>query len=456
MNRLEDTIMKGWASPGNHCLLYFPRAYTVLLCLLVGAATCAARQAQPQSQTQQPRRIPPASRLKVIQLPEPSTTSAVSVEQALLSLRSLQAPGNQRLDLPKISQLAWAIQGATLAAAANSAGATPAPTEATAMRIYFVLPDGVFLYSPVDHTLQQTGDSDVREPLAAALLNQTGAPTGGCQIILAASPQDFGLRYGARARTIMVLQAGRMSQNLQMEAVAQGLTFVSIESVDAAAVRRIARVLRTLEPLYVAFVGYPAGQVPQTPAQGRASQATALLVVPSQGFQDEELLVTKRALEQAGVQVMVASTRMGLLTGMLGGAIRGDLLLNQANLDNFNGIVFIGGVGTIDYLNNSTVLSLARQAAVRRKVLAAIGTAPSILASAGVLKGVRSTALLSEQARLVQGGAIYTGNAVEKDGLIITATGALAASTFARAILDGLVETGQSGSPATPATPATK
>ena len=64
------------------------------------------------------------------------------------------------------------------------------------MKVYFVLPDGVYLYNPLDHTLQQIGDEDVREAMAAALMNQTGAPTGGCQIILAASLPDFNKRYG--------------------------------------------------------------------------------------------------------------------------------------------------------------------------------------------------------------------------------------------------------------------
>jgi protease I len=375
----------------------------------------------------------------VIQLPAPVTSGSLSVEQALLGLRNLQAPGNQRVDLPKISQLAWAMQGMTTAAGA--AGALPVPADVAAMKVYFVLPDGLHLYNPADHTLQQVTGDDAREAMTAALLSQTGGPTGGCQVILAASAQEFGKRYGPRARTIMLLQAGRMAQSLQLETVAQGLTFVSVDAVDAAAVRRVARMLRTFEPLYVAFIGYPAGQTPPTTATtGRVGQTTALLVVPSQGFQDEELMVTKRALEQAGVPVMVASMRMGVLTGMLGGTIRTDLLLNQVNLENFGAVVLIGGVGAVDYLNNATVLNLVRQAVTQRKVLAAIGTAPSILASAGVLKSVRSTALLSEQVRLSQAGAIYTGNPVEKDALIITATGPIAGPVFARAILDGLAE----------------
>jgi protease I len=408
--------------------------------LLAVAGTGAGRQPQPG-----PTRRAAASRLQVIQLPEPSTSSAAGVEQALLALRNLPVPGNQRLDLPKISQLAWAIQKVIMAPSTNPVGPVAAPTEITAMKVYFVLPDGVHLYNPLDHTLQQIDDQDAREAMAAALMNQTGAPTGGCQVVLTAAAQDYNRRYNTRGRTVMLLQAGQMSRSMQLEAVAQGLTFISIDAVDAAAVRRVIRSLRTQEPLYVAFVGYPAGQAPPTSGeQARASQATVLLVVPPQGFQDEELLATKRGLEQAGAQVLLASTRMGLLTGMMGGTARADLLLNQANLDNFNAIVFIGGVGTIDYLNSPVVAGVVRQAAAKRKVLAAIGTAPSILAGAGALKGARATAYLSEQARLVQGGALYTGNAVEKDGLTVTATGVLAVTAFVRTIGEALAEMGPS------------
>ena len=77
------------------------------------------------------------------------------------------------------------------------------PAEVAAIRAYFVLPDGVFLYNPLDHTMQQVTDEDQREALAAALLNQAGAPTGGCQIILTASAQEFNRLYGTRGRTVM-------------------------------------------------------------------------------------------------------------------------------------------------------------------------------------------------------------------------------------------------------------
>ena len=438
--------MKTSTNPDHHALLHLSKVWLVLLSLLVVGTICLGRQSS-SGQTASPtlaRRTLPASRLKVIQLPEPSASSAVSFEQALTEQQNMELPGSQRLEMPKVGQLVWATQGVRLARTTAPAGRAQATATTNPVRVYVLLPDGIYLYNSTDHSLQQTSDTDVRGSMAAALLNQPGAPIGGCQIIIAGSSRDFGARYGSRARTIMLLHAGRISQNIQLQAVALGLTFIGADGLDTTSVRRVARLARGVEPIYAAIIGYPASLVPETPAAqpttADVGKTTALIILPSQGFQDEEYMATRRQLELAGVQVSVAGMRMGMLTGMLGGSVRADMLLNQANINDYNAVIFIGGVGAVEYYNNRIALKLAQQAAAQGKILAAIGTAPSILANAGTLKGVRSTAYLSEQARMVQGGAVYTGNAVEKDGSIVTATGRLAVSTFAQAVLDALAE----------------
>lgn len=378
-----------------------------------------------------------------IQLPEPATSSAVSFEQAVTELAKVQLPSDQRLDQNKIGQLAWASQ-AVMPPSTPTAGAAPQTPADAPMRTFFVLPEGLYAYEPAGHTLQPINDGDLRASLSAAILKQAVVPVGGCQIIVTASTRDFTARYPSRARTVMALLAGRVSQNIQLQAVAQGLTFVGIDAIESADVRRVARIPRNYEPLYVAIVGYPAGQAPATVVQPATQQTgRALLIVAPMGFNDEELMATRRALELAGVQVAVASTRMGSLAGMAGNTTQADLLLNQVNIDNYDAVVFIGGVGAMNYVGNSLAQNLARQASVRRKVLAAIGTAPSILASAGVLRGARVTAYLSEQQRIVLAGAVYTGNPAEKDGLIVTATGSAAAPLFTQAILESLGQVAQ-------------
>lgn len=411
--------------------------WLAILCLVSVAV------AQRQTSTARPRRTPP-TRMSAIQLPEPATSSEVSFEQAVLEQRRVRTPGNERLDLAKIGQLAWATQGAMPPSV--TATLTPAQAQVVSeppLRAYFLLPDGLFAYEPTDHTLQPVNENDVRAGAAGAMLKQAVVPVGGCQIVVAACTRDFTSRYGTRARTVMALQAGKVSQNLQLQAATLGLAFVGIDAVEGPDLRTVVRIPRNYEPLCAAIIGYPAGQAPPTAVQPiTTTQAgrRALLVVPPMAFQDEELFATKRALELAGVQVAIASARMGPLVGMLGGTAQADMLLNQASVDSYDAVVFIGGTGALDYQNNPTVQNLARQASSRGKVVAAIGTAPSILAAAGVMRSVRCTAYLSERDRMTRAGAAYTGNPAEKDGHIITATGALAAPRFTQAILEGLGE----------------
>jgi len=410
---------------------------TIGLFLLLLATTVGVSLAQ-QQQTSRRRRTPRASGLKTIQLPEPATSSSISLEATLLAQQQVEPPSNQRLGFPDIGQLAWAARS-VLSPQSNTA---PTTRQQPQIGMHFVLPDGLYLYDAGTHGLQQKTNEDVRTVMATSLLNQPVAPTGGCQIVLVGSSRTFVPRYGPRAKSVMLLQAGQMAQSIKLQALALGLTFVSIDAVDTAMVKRICRFPRSTEPLYVAFVGYPASQAVVTsdvPTEALSARK-AVIVASPQGFSDEELFQTKRGLELASVQTLVASTRMGSIVGALGGTINTDVLLNKINVSEFGAVIFVGGPGAVDFVGNRAALNLVRQAFSQRKVLAGIGTGPTILANAGVLRGVRATAFLSERATLMQAGANYTGNPVEKDGSIVTATGALAVNVFVRALLDALGE----------------
>ncbi len=431
--------MKGRTSLDNRVVRCSQGLYVPLLTVLTLAAVSWG-QMQPTQPTKR-LRTTAAPRLKTVQLPEPSTGGTVPLEQALLAQQQASVPSDQRLEFSAIGQLAWAAQGVRVP---RGASASLTPSQLPAMRLFFVLPDGVYTYNPTDHSLQQTSTDDERRTLVTTLVNRPGAPIGGAQIVVAASLRDFSVQYGAQARTAMLMQVGQAVQNVELQAMALGLTYMSIDNANLNGVRRVVRLAKGVDPLCVLLVGYPGG----TTAAATAGQSTVaqpgskrvLLVVPQQSFQDQELYETKRALELAGVPVQIASTRLTAITGMLGGTANPDLLVSRAKLTDYGAIVFIGGAGVVEYFNDPAVMNLVRQAADQRKVVAAIGTAPSILASAGVLKGVRVTGYLPEQVRIAQGGGNYTGNPVEKDGLIITATSAPAAPLFVQAILEGLGE----------------
>jgi protease I len=167
-----------------------------------------------------------------------------------------------------------------------------------------------------------------------------------------------------------------------------------------------------------------------------------VLIISRENFRDEELFETKRVLEAAGVRTAIASAKIGVVRGQLGGMAEARILLNQLRVDDYDAIVFVGGLGASEYFQNPNALRIARDAAAKGKVVAAISIAPTILANAGVLRGVRATSFLSERPVLERAGATYTGVPVEsaKGGQIITAVGPMAASQFGRAIADALAK----------------
>jgi len=164
----------------------------------------------------------------------------------------------------------------------------------------------------------------------------------------------------------------------------------------------------------------------------------AVLIVGGENFNDRELFETMRVLGAAGVQTLIASSRLGVIRGMTGGVAEAGILMNQLRIDDFNAVVFIGGDGAREYFTNPDALNIVREAATKEKVLAAISTAPTILANAGVLRNIRVTGSITERSTLQQAGAVYTGNHVERDGLIITSTGPIAVVQFAAAIAEAL------------------
>lgn len=427
----------------------------VLILLAVGVIGWGQQR---QTRDSARRRTARTSQLKIIQLPTPTTSGAGSIEQALSQQQSLEAPTNLRLTFSEIGQLLWAAQGVTV----PQSGAAAIPDALIPMKVYVALPDGLYLYSPSVHALQQLRDGDVRASLATAVLNQPAGPIGGCQIILAGSTADFSTRFGSRAKTAMLLLAGQMAQSTQLQAIGQDLTYLAINNIDTLGVRRICRLDRAITPLYIAMVGYPPSRATGTAVVGpqtrtgtqtqtqttetattetpRLPSAKVVIITPQREFQDEEFFQTKFAFESALMQIVVASSRSGRILGSQGTVGQADLGLSDVKVEEYDAVVFIGGAGAVPYANNARVKDLARQAVAQKKVLAASGTAALILASADVVKSAKVTGLAAHQQLLVLAGAVYTGAMVERDGSLITSAGPLVAPQFAQMIVQTLAD----------------
>jgi len=163
-----------------------------------------------------------------------------------------------------------------------------------------------------------------------------------------------------------------------------------------------------------------------------------LFVVAPKNFRDEEYQKPRQILEAAGWQVEVASKGVSEAVGMFGTKAKIDKDISQVNVDDYLGMVFVGGTGAVVYFEDQSALSLAKTAFEKGKVVGAICIAPSILANAGILQRKRATAFYSEQENLTVKGAFYTGEPVTVDGKIVTANGPGAAEEFGRKIVEKL------------------
>jgi protease I len=164
------------------------------------------------------------------------------------------------------------------------------------------------------------------------------------------------------------------------------------------------------------------------------------IIVASDNFRDEEFTEPKELLEEAGVEIVVASSSLKVSRGYFGTEAKPEILIDDLRVDDFDAIIFVGGSGAQEYFDNLSAHRIAVEAIEKDKILAAICIAPSILANAKVLSGKRVTSFSSEKSNLQQKGAIYTGASVEVDGKIVTADGPKSAKEFGEAILKLLKE----------------
>jgi protease I len=163
-----------------------------------------------------------------------------------------------------------------------------------------------------------------------------------------------------------------------------------------------------------------------------------LMIIAPNNFRDEELFQPKQILEEAGVEVIVASRTLSVAKGMLGGTITPDAKIDEVDVAEYDGVIFVGGMGASTYWDDPLAHKIAQEAVSNNKVVGAICIAPVTLANAGILEGKKATVWSSEIEKIKLKGGIYTGSPVERDGNIITGSGPTAAREFGQEILKAL------------------
>ena len=160
-----------------------------------------------------------------------------------------------------------------------------------------------------------------------------------------------------------------------------------------------------------------------------------VIVIAFRDFRDAEYFVPKEILETAGAQITTVSNKSGTAVGADGGEVQVDLLISEINPVDFDAVIFVGGPGALQYLDNQASYKIAKETVNQGKLLAAICIAPAILAKAGVLEEKKATVWTSAMDKsavkiLEDNGAIYEDRPVVIDEKIVTASGPTAAREF--------------------------
>lgn len=166
-----------------------------------------------------------------------------------------------------------------------------------------------------------------------------------------------------------------------------------------------------------------------------------VMIVAFRDFRDDEYFIPREVLEGAGIEVKTSSDSSGIAIGADGGEVRVDFVLRDLELSGFDAIVFIGGPGALEHLDNEESYKVAKETVAKGKVLAAICISPTILAKAGVLEGKRATVWSSPLNRepvktLEEKGAIFEDKPVVVDGKIVTGNGPSAAREFGEKLVE--------------------
>jgi nitroreductase len=187
---------------------------------------------------------------KTRQLPSPRASGGRPLIDALKLRRSIREYADRALPAQVLSDLLWAAFGVNRPSGDRTA---PYWRHVMVIDVYAALADGVWLYEPKQHLLEQRLDADIR--------SQTGT-----QDFVARAPLNLiYVAHGERMQDVSAeerrlyasVDAGFIGQNVYLYCASEGLATVFRGSVDTT---RLAATMQLGERQFVTFaqsVGYP-------------------------------------------------------------------------------------------------------------------------------------------------------------------------------------------------------
>lgn len=158
-----------------------------------------------------------------------------------------------------------------------------------------------------------------------------------------------------------------------------------------------------------------------------------VLIPLATGCEELEAVTLIDLLRRAEIQVTTAALTEREVECAHGTKLIADTTLEQVENDSFDMVILPGGAGYAELNKDARVHQIIQRQAQANKLVGAICAAPKVLADAGLLERRKATAypgVFDDDDQRI------TGQAVERDGNIITSRGPGTAIDFALSIIE--------------------
>ena len=186
----------------------------------------------------------------IVKLPEPDKNVPMTLYQALQQRKSVREYSSKDIDDMKLSQLLWAAVGIN-----RPDGHLTAPTAVNAqdITVYVCRKDGAYLYVAKDNALQKVSDKDLRKEVASAQQFAAEAPVS---LVIVTDNAKF--RGGSTNGPPIsgAIDAGYVSQNIDLACEALGLVTVPRGTMDKDALKKELKLTEAQNPILNHPVGY--------------------------------------------------------------------------------------------------------------------------------------------------------------------------------------------------------
>jgi len=163
-----------------------------------------------------------------------------------------------------------------------------------------------------------------------------------------------------------------------------------------------------------------------------------VLVFLEELVEDTEFLYPYLRFKEEGFSVVSVAPKLKEYKGKKGMSFKPDKTLKEVYHETFDCLFIPGGYCPDRLRRYPEVLSMVKRHYENGKLVAAVCHGPWVLISAKIVKGKKLTGFFAIKDDIVNAGAVYTGNPVEVDGNLITATDPTSMLEMVRVIIERL------------------